>query len=73
MLGQATAMLVPFATAITAEIRRVAFPVGLHLTTFAGSAVATLENGLAVRFGVAGGGFARHGLLAGAVDATRQV
>lgn len=73
MLGQTAAMLVPFPTTITAEIRRVTFPVALHLTTFAGSAAATLEDGLAVRFGVARRGLARHGLLAGAVDATRQV
>jgi hypothetical protein len=74
MLGQAAAMLVSFPAAITAEFRRVAFPVALHLGTFAGSAVATLGDGLAVRFGVAGRGFARYRrFLTGAVYASRQV
>jgi len=73
MLGQAAAMLVSFPAALTAEFRWVAFSVTLCLSTFAGSAVATLGNGLAVRLGAAGRGSARNRLLTGAVHTPGQV
>lgn len=75
MLGQAAAMLIPFPAAIAAEFCGGAFPLGLHLGTFAGSAVATLGDGLAVRcLGGGGGGLASNRrFLARAVHTSRQV
>lgn len=75
MLGQAAAMLIPFPAAIAAEVCGGAFSLGLQLGAFAGSAVATLGDGLAVRcLGSGGGGLASdRRFLAGAVHALRQV
>lgn len=74
MLGQAAAMLISFAATVAAEVRGVTLPIGLHVSTFAGSTVATLGNGLAVLVGVAGRGLASDWwFLAGAVHTSRQV
>ena len=75
MLGQAAAMLISFPATIAAEVRRGTLPLSLHLGALAGSAVAALGDGLAVRgFGVAGGGLASdRRFLARAVHAAREV
>lgn len=74
MLGQAAAMLISFPATVAAEVCRGALPIGLHVGTFAGPAVATLENGLGVLVGVARRGLASDwGFLAGTVHASREI
>lgn len=75
MLGQAAAMLIPFPAAIAAKFCGGAFPLGLHVGAFTGSAVATFRNGLAVRrLGIGGGGFASdRRFLTRTVHTTREV
>lgn len=74
MLGQAAAMLISFPAAVAAEVRGGTLPIGLHVGTFAGSAIAALGNGLAVLVGVARRGLASdRRFLAGTVHTARQV
>jgi hypothetical protein len=74
MLGQAAAMLISFPATVAAEVRGGTLSIELHVGTFAGSAVATLESSLAVLVGVGWRGLASDWrFLAGAVHTSRQV
>jgi hypothetical protein len=74
MLGQAAAMLISFPATVAAEVCGDTLPIELHVGTFAGSAVATLECRLAVLVGVAWRGLASDwAFLARTVHASRQV
>lgn len=74
MLGQAAAMLISFPAAVAAEVRGGTLSVELHVSTFAGSAVAALESSLAVLVGVAWRRLANDWrFLTGIVHTSRQV
>jgi hypothetical protein len=67
-------MLISFPAAVAAEVRGGTLSIELHVSTFAGSAVAALEGRLAVLVGVAWRRLANYWrFLAGTVHTSGQV